>query len=620
MEQCQFFDPAGIFALRANGFRDTSTALAELVDNSIQAGAKNVEIALIQRAKEGPRKNWQVNEVFISDDGGGMPPEVLQIALRFGGGMRHGAEKGLGKFGMGLPNSSASQCKRFEVYSWQSQDQIFKNYFDFDELKKDGTGLLPLVEKITEFPKIARETAPLNNRSGTVVRWVACDKVKPKRAITIIQHMVVPLGRIFRYYIRDEGVTIRIRVFDDNGHSLSEKKDLTTTIKPVDPLFLMKGCYYPEKCQETGPTNITFADESDNVIEFEEQLEAGGTRMHRVTLKFSIASEETQGPKGGGNTELGKHYKNNAGISVVRANREINLDTFGFIGDISDPRHRWWSCEVNFEPISDDLFGLDNSKQNVHFFKKIDPKDYGMLSEEEEETDPSTQFMFKISQCISGNIAEMLKTIKERHKGQKSKPCRNPKIPDCSGKIINGTCNTCGFTPTYCEIHPNIELVDGVCHLCNFHPVVEPPIKPEDPDTEEKEKLRKELKSRYQEYQDDDKKLDLAVDWFFKSPNKQIIIFDNMGKGPLYDYTVIGARTLIEVNSNHEFYDTFVEPAFESGNTDALSPILLLFGSLVEAERNGTDSDRIIIDEFRGQLGLKLNKAIRYWKQLVPQR
>lgn len=613
MENYSFFDPQGVHSLRKNGYRHTSTALAELVDNSIQADAKNIEIVLIQKQTTKMRSQWHVSEVFVVDDGLGMSPETLQIALRFGGGLRHGAESGLGKFGMGLPNSSASQCKRFEVYSWQTENSIYRNYFDFDEIHRDGTGFLPLVQEVQELPARARETLNLSEQKGTLVHWIDCDNVNPKRAATIIRHMLVPLGRTFRYYLKS-GLNVRIRVYDDNGHSLSEKKELTTDIKPVDPLFLMSNCYYPEKCKEVGPTNVLFTDEPEHYVKYEETLDDGAKKMHTATLKFSIASPESRSK--GGNGELGKHYRACLGISVVRAKREIKLDTFGFVGDISDARHRWWSCEVSFDPISDDLFGLDNSKQNVFNFHKIDPNEYDLLSEGEEDSDPSLNFMYLISQCIHGNITGMLNQIKDMNKGKKAKNCFNPDVK-CSGKIVNGTCESCGFTPKNCNQHPEILLTsDGTCHLCQkFDPVPHPVVPPPRIDATKKEKkdLSDFLIKRYEEYRADKKKLDLAIEWFFNTPHSQVIVFDDMGPGVLYDFKVIGVRTLIEVNSNHQFYDTFIEPVLGSGDLDELAPILLFFGALVEAERNSEETSGII-EEFRGQVGLKLNKGIRFWR------
>jgi hypothetical protein len=90
-------------------------ALSEIIDNSIQADATKIEILLLEKLSKTGKRESLVNEIVIADNGTGMDKATLETSLRFGGGTRHGAKKGLGKFGMGLPNSSASQCPRFEV-------------------------------------------------------------------------------------------------------------------------------------------------------------------------------------------------------------------------------------------------------------------------------------------------------------------------------------------------------------------------------------------------------------------------------------------------------------------------------------------------------------------------
>ena len=48
-----------------------------------------------------------------------MDAETLTEALRFGGTTSFNSRKGLGRFGMGLPNASLSQARRVDVYTWQ---------------------------------------------------------------------------------------------------------------------------------------------------------------------------------------------------------------------------------------------------------------------------------------------------------------------------------------------------------------------------------------------------------------------------------------------------------------------------------------------------------------------
>lgn len=103
-------------ALRNSGYKDIESAMAEIVDNSIQAKAKSVLVIIKDRVPSWGKKS-QVYEVAFLDDGTGMTPEWVQGCLRFGNGTRRMA-KGIGKFGVGLPQSSLYACPRVEVYSW----------------------------------------------------------------------------------------------------------------------------------------------------------------------------------------------------------------------------------------------------------------------------------------------------------------------------------------------------------------------------------------------------------------------------------------------------------------------------------------------------------------------
>ena len=111
-------------AMRDNGYKNAAYAIAELMDNSIQAGAKTVELLCAdQEIMVDQRARRRHYEVAVLDDGSGMNEATLQIALQFGNGTRldpDRAAEGMGRFGMGLPSASVSQCQRVDVWSWQS--------------------------------------------------------------------------------------------------------------------------------------------------------------------------------------------------------------------------------------------------------------------------------------------------------------------------------------------------------------------------------------------------------------------------------------------------------------------------------------------------------------------
>src|SRR5580658_8177736 len=101
-----------IQATRDSGYKGTASAISELVDNSIQAGATRISISLGASPADGSIC------VRTLDNGCGMDPLTLRQSLRFGGSTRFGYRTGLGRYGMGLPNASLSQARRIAVYMW----------------------------------------------------------------------------------------------------------------------------------------------------------------------------------------------------------------------------------------------------------------------------------------------------------------------------------------------------------------------------------------------------------------------------------------------------------------------------------------------------------------------
>ena len=96
-------------SLRAVGYT-IQAALADLIDNSLAAGARTVAMDFNAAA---------AGYVATVDDGGGMDEATLIAAMRFGSRDPREARSGvdLGRFGLGLKTASLSQCRRFTVVS-----------------------------------------------------------------------------------------------------------------------------------------------------------------------------------------------------------------------------------------------------------------------------------------------------------------------------------------------------------------------------------------------------------------------------------------------------------------------------------------------------------------------
>jgi signal transduction histidine kinase len=104
-----------LLSIRETGYRSFAHTIAELIDNSLQAGATHVSVSI------GPTDGGSIT---VTDNGKGMTRDALETALQFGGSTRYGDRTGAGRFGMGLPTSSVSLAKRVDVYTWDSQTAL----------------------------------------------------------------------------------------------------------------------------------------------------------------------------------------------------------------------------------------------------------------------------------------------------------------------------------------------------------------------------------------------------------------------------------------------------------------------------------------------------------------
>src|SRR3989344_4858047 len=155
-----------IKSLRDMGY-DFSTAVADIVDNSIEAGASRVDIVA----------GFYGNDSFvlISDNGKGMNIEELKEAMRYGSEREYN-EEDLGKFGLGLKTASMSQCQCFHVASRTMEEINFIPAFCWDLAHIEKTNKWEIIEpKSKEILTLLRE--PLNEHKGTVVLWQKVDRM-----------------------------------------------------------------------------------------------------------------------------------------------------------------------------------------------------------------------------------------------------------------------------------------------------------------------------------------------------------------------------------------------------------------------------------------------------------
>ena len=317
-----------IQAIRDAGYRGTGSAMAELVDNAFEANAKGVEIDFRSDPDDATAR-----AIVVSDNGSGMVPAVLELALQFGGSSRFGQRSGTGRFGMGLPNSSVSQARRLEVYTWTKPGVVWWSYLDVDEIREG---------KLRDIPQPVRRKVPEEfgvpqASNGTVVVWRKCDRLSLKRESALLRRLRRELGRIFRRMLWD-GKTIRV-----NGEM----------VLPVDPLFIQAG------------DNLQGASIYGDVLEYPIRQDNGtGETVGKVVVKFvelPVAEWVTLS-----NTEKQESgISKNAGVAVLRTGREIDFGWFFMGGKRKENYDDWWRCEIEFPPALDELFGVTHTKQGI---------------------------------------------------------------------------------------------------------------------------------------------------------------------------------------------------------------------------------------------------------------
>lgn len=315
-----------VLATRDTGYRSTASAVAELVDNALEAKARNVEIVVSPNGADGL-------SVAVLDDGCGMDAEALRTALRFGGSGRFNQRDGMGRFGMGLPNSSLSQCRRVDVFTWRQPGTIYHSCLDLDDILAGQEETTP-ASSVQSLPDWAARRA---SSSGTLVIWSRCDRLDNQRPSTIARKLHAPLGRRFRWFLY-EGVRLLVN---------------EQPVLPIDPLF----------CD--GRAVLSGASEPMQPLEYVVVNPNDARSAATVTVRFSLlpveawhdwsADEKRRCGVSGG-----------AGVSIMRANREISYG-WHFMGRRRRQNYDdWWRCEVNFEPVLDEWFGVTHSKQEIN--------------------------------------------------------------------------------------------------------------------------------------------------------------------------------------------------------------------------------------------------------------
>ncbi|WP_405375499.1 ATP-binding protein [Pseudobutyrivibrio sp.] len=550
-------------ALRHTGYKNIECAMAEIIDNSVQADAKNILVIATEKFNIKSGRN-NISEIAFLDDGTGMTYDEIEGCLGIGCSTRTD-RKGIGRFGVGLPQASLYATPSVDVYSWQGGYENCKKVFlDINKVESGEQTIIedPIecklpekYEKYLSYKVVEGETVKEYDfkEHGTCVIWKNCDNVVPKTVNFLFKKLDFALGQKFRYFIGEGKSSIRL-IHDDN-------QDFTREIMPNDPLMLMENNYvlgnpdnpgvisprFNKDCTEPVFEPYTNSEYPDGVVPFTIKYidqKTGDVKESTVEIRFSIVKnifyDKTAIAGNPGQTSLGKHVKELEGISIVRANREIDFGQFDFYENLNQPEHRWWGCEIRFNPELDEAFGVANNKQHVEL-RRVEPNDYI-----DEEVKPVWAQLYDI---VHDTIQAMYAANKKTRENARTVQDITPP----TAQIINAA-----------EENQEESPESATSEIKNNTPI---------------EELVEKTKEKLQEQGIENPTEDDVKSYM---NNKVNVIHKNLGKtAGLFDYSFELGSCLVTFNMDHIFYKATLSDIFES--TDAKTAFELFVASLVKA-------------------------------------
>jgi hypothetical protein len=369
-------------AIRSSGYENAAMAVGELVDNSIQAAAENVDILVSEkRVQATKRRVRRIQEIAVLDDGRGMSPDLLRRALKMGDGTHFNEQGGIGKFGVGLPQASVSQAKQVDVWSWQGGiENAHHTLIDLDDEEWVEHMIIPEPEDESIPKKWIGMTDNFHEESGTLVVWSKVDRCTWKKARTLYRHSENLIGRMYRNWLHPDtdkrDVEISLLVYSEDNDEVDESWEF----RPNDPLYLMENTNVDLPDGVPDPPFEQFGEPTERTYNVEQP--DGEITEENVEITFSVTKPETRRKIDGrpaGHASHGKHAKENMGLSIVREGRELNLDK-NWVPS-KEPLHRWWGAKIEFGRKMDNIFGVTNNKQRADRLSGVANSDWDDFAE-----------------------------------------------------------------------------------------------------------------------------------------------------------------------------------------------------------------------------------------------
>lgn len=345
---------AFVRGMRDSGYKSTATAVDEFVDNAIQAQADQVDIVMGYAAGNTSKK--KPDYLAVVDNGHGMDPDMIRLAVLWGGTHRENDRTSFGRYGFGLPSAAVSISRSFAIISkvpggqWQSVrinlDDIASGKLNNQQGVVEAPAAVP-----GQIPAFVQAVLPEGDLAhGTIVLLENLDRLTWKTSSAVKENLLHHVGLIYREIIR----SVKIRVIDGTDEKV---------VQPIDPLFLRPdGRYYddtPLHAEALPSASFTVKDRDSRDKEV-------GT----VRVRYSYMPPEFQRLGDGSESPRLRVMKDNNGLIMLRAGRQIDVVTK--IPDVTLVNFdRNWGIEIDFDPTLDEEFGVTTNKQQITISERM---------------------------------------------------------------------------------------------------------------------------------------------------------------------------------------------------------------------------------------------------------
>lgn len=328
-------DPSRLIeGLRDTGY-DFNTALADIVDNSVDAMATMVKI-WIRMDLDGDIT------VTVADNGYGMNEDDLLNAMTYGAKSKKD-KSSLGKFGLGLKTASTAFARRLSVITRAKDSAACKATWDIDHVVKEKAWEVLIDKPSKEEITLLDEAAP--EGSGTLILWEKVDRLLKDYANAGGQHARTALKKVIEGF-KDHAAMVYQRFLDPNDDR-ARNMEISINEEMLDAWDPF--CSKVEGVEVVGDKTIPVA------------LPSGGEASFTIRAVVLPRREEFATKEAAKAARLENQTQ---GIYVYRENRLIHAhDWMGMFS--KEPHFSLLRVEFSFDHSLDEAFQVDIKKSRI---------------------------------------------------------------------------------------------------------------------------------------------------------------------------------------------------------------------------------------------------------------